>query len=117
MAAVAWADAETKALLTIWGAELVQKLLAKATKNKNIYEIVSKELSKVGVERNWKQCRDRIKNLFAKYRKTKDKNRQSGGGTVTCPFYNDIDAVVGESFFSWPVSPCAVLFSFRDEIA
>ena len=67
MAAVAW----TKALLTIWGTELVQKLLAKATRNKNIYEIVSKELSKVGVERNWRQCRDRIKNLLAKYRKTR----------------------------------------------
>ena len=52
MAAVAWTDAETKAILTIWGTELVQKLLAKATRNKNIYEIVSKELSKVGVERN-----------------------------------------------------------------
>ena len=67
LAAVAW----TKALLTIWGTELVQKLLAKATRNKNIYEIVSKELSKVGVERNWRQCRDRIKNLLAKYRKTR----------------------------------------------
>ena len=50
MAAVAWTDAETKAILTIWGTELVQKLLAKATRNKNIYEIVSKELSKVGEE-------------------------------------------------------------------
>ena len=77
MAAVAWMDAETKALLTIWGMELVQKLLAKATRNKNIYEIVSKELSKVGVERNWKQCQDCIKNFLAKYRKTSLRSKEN----------------------------------------
>ena len=54
------------------------------------------------MERNWKQCRDRIKNLLAKYRKTKDKNRQSGGGTVTCPFYDEIDAIVGSRPISTP---------------
>ena len=43
------------------GTEMVQRLLTKVTRNKHIYEIVSRELGKVGVERNWKQCRDRIK--------------------------------------------------------
>ena len=36
--AIAWTNAETKALLTIWDTEFVQKLLAKATRNKHIYE-------------------------------------------------------------------------------
>ena len=43
--AVVWTDPKMKVLLTIWDSELVQKLLAKATRNKHIYEILSKELT------------------------------------------------------------------------
>ena len=110
--AVNWTDAELNALLKIWGTERVQGLLRTARRNKHIYEIVSRELSKVGIERKWKQCRDRVKNLLAKYRKTKDINSKSGEGTATCPFYDVIDAIVG----SRPISaPQLVLQSANDD--
>ena len=105
--AVNWTDAESNALLKIWGTERVQELLRTARRNKHIYEIVSRELSKVEIERKW-----RVKNLLVKYRKTKDINSKSGEGTATCPFYDVIDAIVG----SRPISaPQLVLRSANDD--
>ena len=68
-------EAETKALLSVWGSEQIQSELDGVVRNKNIYERISNQLNKSGVSRNWKQCRDRVKNLLAKYRKVKDNNR------------------------------------------
>ena len=93
--AVNWMDAESNALLKIWGTDRVQGLLRTERRNKHIYEIVSRELSKVGIERKWKQCRDCVKILLAKYAKTKDVNSKSGEGKATCPFYNVINTIVG----------------------
>ena len=33
--------------------------------------------------------------MLAKYRKVKDNNRQTGNNRRNCPFYNEIDAIVG----------------------
>ena len=73
-----WTESETKALIRIWGGEVVQPKLDGVVRNRNIYETISQELSKVGINRSWKQCHDRIKNLLAKYHKTKDNNHQTG---------------------------------------
>ena len=64
--------------------------------------LISQELSKVSINRNWKQCRDRIKNLLAKHRKTKDNNRQTGNNRHNCPYYKEIDAVIGTRPVSEP---------------
>jgi len=95
MATPHWVEGETKALISVWGSEEVQSLLNGAVRNKAIYERISRELAENGVERSWKQCRDRIKNLLTKYRKTKDKNNQTGNNRHNCPFYNEIDSIIG----------------------
>lgn len=69
---------KTKASICIWGGEEVQQKLDGVVRNRNTYETILQELSKVGIKRSWKQCRDRIKNLLAKYCKTKDNNQQTG---------------------------------------
>ena len=99
---VHWTEAETKALLSVWGSEQIQSELDGVVRNKNIYERISNQLKKNGVSRNWKQCRDRVKNLLAKYRKVKDNNRQTGNNRRNCPFYNEIDAIVGTRPVSVP---------------
>ena len=93
MATPHWVEGETKALISVWGSEEVQSLLNGAVRNKAIYERISRELAENGVERSWKQCRDRIKNLLTKYHKTKDKNNQTGNNRYSCPFYNEILAL------------------------
>ena len=66
-----WTESETKALISILGGEEMQQKVDGVVRNRNIYEKISQELSKVGINRSWKPCHDRIKNLLAKYRKTK----------------------------------------------
>ena len=97
-----WTESETKALISIWGSGEVQEKLDGVIRNRNVYETISQELSKVSINRNWKQCRDRIKNLLAKYRKTKDNNRQTGNNRHNCPYYKEIDAVIGTRPVSEP---------------
>ena len=92
---VHWTEAKMKALLSIWGSERIQSELDGVVRNKNIYERISNQLSKSGVSRNWKQCRDCVKNLLAKYRKIKDNNRETGNNRQNCAFYSEIDAIVG----------------------
>ena len=94
-----WTESETKALISIWGSEEVQEKLDGVV---NIYETISLELSKVSINRSWKQCRDRIKNILVKYRKTKDNNRQTGNNRHNCPYYKEIDAVMGTRPVSEP---------------
>ena len=101
-ASVHWTESETKALLSVWGSEQIQSELEGVVRNKNIYEKISNQLSKNGVSRNWKQCRDRVKNLLAKYRKVKDNNRQTGNNRQNCPFYNEIDVIFGTRPVSVP---------------
>ena len=43
-----------------------------------------------------------MKNLLAKYRKVKDNNSQTGKNRQSCPFYNEIDAIVGTRPVSVP---------------
>ena len=95
MATMHWVESETKALISVWGSEEVQSLLNGAVRNKAVYERIPWELAESGVERSWKQCRDRIKNLLTKYRKAKDKNNQTGNNRHNSPFYNEIDAIIG----------------------
>ena len=97
-----WTESETKALIRIWGGKEMQQKLDGVVRNRNIYETISQELSKVGINRSWKQCRDRIKNLLAKYHKTKDNNRQTGNNRHSCPYYNKIDAIIGTRPMSTP---------------
>ena len=97
-----WTESETKALISIWGSEEVQEKLDGVVRNRNIYETISWELSKAGINRSWKQCHDQIKNLLVKYRKTKDNNRQTGNNRHNCPYYNEIDAVMGTRPVSTP---------------
>ena len=49
-----------KFLIRIWGGEEVQLKLDGVVRNRNIYETISQELSKVGINRSWKQGCDRI---------------------------------------------------------
>ena len=97
---VHWTEAETKALLSVWGSEQIQSELDGVVRNKNIYERISNQLNKSGVSRNWKQCRDRVKNLLAKYRKVKDNNRQTGNNKQNCP-----QAMHRNSYASFPPMP------------
>ena len=75
-----WSDAEVSALITVWGEADVQEQLDGATRNQTIFANIAKKLKESGYDRDWQQCRAKIKNLKAEYKKVKDHNGVTGNG-------------------------------------
>ena len=95
MAGSFWSFAETTALLNLWGDISVQRQLDSAKRNRPIFQRLQQDLAALGFNRTWQQCRVKIKNLTATYRKLRDSNRRSGRGRADFPFYSIIDGVLG----------------------
>ena len=99
-----WSDKEVKALIAIWGESSVQEEPDGAVRNQAIYQRIAKKLHEQGYERDWKQCRDKIKNLKTNYREVKDHNGETGHGRKTCRFYKELDRILGHRPASVPAS-------------
>ncbi|XP_011406090.1 PREDICTED: zinc finger and SCAN domain-containing protein 29-like [Amphimedon queenslandica] len=93
--AAGWSAEPTAALLAIWGDENVQKQLDGVARNRSIYEKISSKLKEKSFNYNWKQCRTKVKNLTQRYRKIKDGHTVSGTDRKSCPYYEQIDKILG----------------------
>uniref|UniRef100_A0A3B1IZS5 Myb/SANT-like DNA-binding domain-containing protein n=1 Tax=Astyanax mexicanus TaxID=7994 RepID=A0A3B1IZS5_ASTMX len=62
-----WSDAETRALLNIWGEHDVQTALDGNFRNSHVYRDVAGRLSDMGYDRTPDQCRVRVKSLKRQY--------------------------------------------------
>ena len=69
---IGWTDTEIKALLATWGDERIQAELDGAVRNRSVFEKIAKAMSDAAHQRDWKQCRQKIKNLKNDYKKVKD---------------------------------------------
>ena len=97
-----WSDNEVKALISIWGEENIQEELDGAVRNQVIFNDIATKMREKGYERDWKQCRTKIKNLKKEYRQTKDHNGQTGRGRKVCKFYRELDDILGHRPASMP---------------
>ena len=77
MAGSFWSFTETTALLNLWGYISIQRQLDSARRNRPMFQRLQQDLAALGFIRSW-QCRVKIKNLTATYRKLRDSNRRSG---------------------------------------
>ena len=73
-------DREIEALIALWGEGDVQDELVGAVRNKVIYKKIAQKLQEHGYHRDWKQCRDKIRNLKTKYKEIRDNNGETGRG-------------------------------------
>lgn len=89
-----WGDQEIKGLLAIWKDRSIQDQLAGTVRNKDVFVRISNNLEELGVKRDWKQCRAKVKNLKYEYRIMVNQ-RRSGRRCKSMRFYNEIDAVLG----------------------
>ena len=119
-AGAGWSNEETRTLLGVWGAADVQSQLDGVVRNKTIYEKITAALCDVGYERTWQQCKTKIKNMVQRYNvkamkwyiekrnfwlflnQVKDGNNISGTDRKTCPFYDELDAILGTRAASSP---------------
>ena len=99
-----WSDKEVQALIAIWGESSVQEELDGAARNQAVYQRIAKQLREQGYDRDWKQCRAKIKNLKTKYREIKDHNGETGRGRKTRKFYTELDRILGHRPASVPSS-------------
>ena len=82
----------------------MQEELDGAVRNKAIFQRIAKQLQEQDYERDWQQCRAKIKNLKTKYRETKDRNNERGRGRKTRKFYKELDRILGHRPASAPSS-------------
>ena len=54
-----------------------------------------KKVNQQGSPKTKQQCRIKIRNLKADYKRCKDKNKESGSNHHSCPFYEEFDAILG----------------------
>ena len=73
----------------------MQQQLDGATRNRSIYEKISKGLKDAGFRRDWKQCKAKIKNMKQDYKKIKDHNTVTGNGRQTSKFFDKLDCILG----------------------
>ena len=105
-----WYDEEIRALIRIWGDGKIQDELDGAKRNKTIFVDISKRVQELGYNRNWQQCRAKIKNLKGEYRAVKDHNNGTGRGRKT-KFFSELDEILGCRPASVPSVLCDVYIS------
>ena len=59
-------------------------------------------MRKEGYDRDWQQCRTKIKNLKKEYREVKD--NQTGRGRKTCKYFLELDSILGHRPASVPAA-------------
>ena len=82
----------------------MQEELDGAVRNKVVFQDISKKMQEQGCNRDWEQCRTKIKNLKKEYRIVKDNNGETGRGRKTCRFYRELDSILGHRPASVPAA-------------
>uniref|UniRef100_A0A8C1LBT1 Myb/SANT-like DNA-binding domain-containing protein n=1 Tax=Cyprinus carpio TaxID=7962 RepID=A0A8C1LBT1_CYPCA len=93
---IQWKGSEVTDLINIWGDSSIQAKLEGSYRNRAVYENISSEMAEHGYRRSWLQCQRKIKSLRAKYKEVKDWNKLSGRQRITCPFYEELDRILGD---------------------
>ncbi|MEE6461947.1 hypothetical protein FKM82_001453 [Ascaphus truei] len=89
-----WSDHEVRSLLHVWSDERICRQLEGTFRNKELFEEISRRLLEFGINRDWKQCRTKYKNLkYEYYGLRKDANRHTPQGKAM-KFYHEIDCII-----------------------
>ena len=89
-----WTDEENLAIIKIWGEDKIQRELDGATRNP-IYMKIAREMAQLGHNRDWEQCKTKIKKLKKDYKDVKDHNELTGRGRKTCRYFDELDEILG----------------------
>lgn len=91
-----WSEEEVAALLNIWSEEGIQQQLQGSTRNKDVFVQISRRLLQQGVERDWKQCRTKYKNLKYLYRSLQRGKADIGDTRRIMKFYKQLDSILSQ---------------------
>ncbi|XP_030674755.1 multifunctional protein ADE2 isoform X1 [Nomascus leucogenys] len=88
-----WTVPEVRALIDIWSDKSIQRQLEGTVRNKRIFQQIEAKLQKFGIDRDWKQCRTKYKNLKHEYKIVR--TAQDLGMTKSMKFFTELDAILG----------------------
>ncbi|XP_041967885.1 multifunctional protein ADE2 isoform X1 [Alosa sapidissima] len=92
-----WSEEEVDKLISIWSEEGIRRQLENSTRNKNIFVQISRRLLQQGVERDWKQCRTKYKNLKYLYRSLQRGKADIGDPRRIMKYYDQLDTILTRS--------------------
>ncbi|XP_013874664.1 trihelix transcription factor GT-3a, partial [Austrofundulus limnaeus] len=93
-----WNNEETLCLLDIWTDEHITNLLEKTHKNAVVFSMFSEKMKERGFKRSPEQCRIKVKKLRQSYQKARDaldKSGSSGEEKDKCPWFGELDKILG----------------------
>lgn len=92
-----WSDQEVKALIQVWSDERICKQLESSTRKRDIFVQISSKLMQQGIERDWKQCHTKYKNLKYLYRSLQRGKTDEADSRRIMRFYDEVDAIMNRT--------------------
>lgn len=88
-----WSARETLALIHLWSDKSIRGQLKGSVRNQKIFEHIASLLQQEGIDRDWRQCRTKYKNLKHEYAVVKNA-RESGNQCKTMKYFAELDAIL-----------------------
>ncbi len=104
---VVWSQEESCVLIEIWKDDYIKRQLSSTHKNIKVFILFAQKMKERGYNRTALQCRVKVKKLRQKYMSTRDKIHRSGESAEikdSCPFYEDLDEILGASACACPTN-------------
>lgn len=92
-----WSDREVRALVQVWSDEHVCKQLESSTRKRDIFVQISNKLMQQGIDRDWKQCHTKYKNLKYLYRSLQRGKSDEADPRRLMRFYDEVDAIMNRT--------------------
>nr|XP_046246702.1 uncharacterized protein LOC124060149 isoform X2 [Scatophagus argus] len=92
-----WSDQEVRALVQVWSDERVCRQLESSTRKRDIFVQISNRLMQQGIERDWKQCHTKYKNLKYLYRSLQRGKSDELDPRRLMRFYDEVDAIMNRT--------------------
>uniref|UniRef100_A0A674MB23 Myb/SANT-like DNA-binding domain-containing protein n=1 Tax=Takifugu rubripes TaxID=31033 RepID=A0A674MB23_TAKRU len=89
-----WSVDNVRALIRVWSDERVCKQLESSTRKRDIFVQISNRLMQQGIERDWKQCHTKYKNLKYLYRSLQRGRTEETDPRRLMRFYDEVDAIM-----------------------
>ncbi|XP_077463115.1 bifunctional phosphoribosylaminoimidazole carboxylase/phosphoribosylaminoimidazole succinocarboxamide synthetase isoform X2 [Stigmatopora argus] len=89
-----WSDHEVRALIQVWSDERVRRQLESSTRKRDVFTQISNRLMQQGIERDWKQCHTKYKNLMYLYRSLQKEKADDGDPKRLMRYYSEVDAIM-----------------------
>ncbi|CAI5640132.1 unnamed protein product [Oreochromis niloticus] len=92
-----WSDQEVRALIQVWSDERIRRQLESSTRKRDIFVQISNRLMQQGIERDWKQCHTKYKNLKYLYRSLQRGKTDEADPRRLMRFYEEVDSIMNRT--------------------